>query len=67
MYLLDEWRVAIAAPSYIVSLSGFTDVMKNLQRELFEASEKYIAIIPVFCIIRESHCNYFRLEEAFAS
>ena len=51
MYIIDEWHIAIGAPSYMVSLSQFISHMEVLQRELFEASEEYIAIVPLFCVI----------------
>ncbi len=51
MYRIDKWKVAIAAPSFMVSLKGFSEDMKLLQRRLFETSEQFIAIVPVFCII----------------
>ncbi len=51
IYVLDKWHVAIAAPSYMVSLKTFSDDMHLLQRKLFENGENYIAIVPVFCVI----------------
>ncbi|MEE3466978.1 MAG: EAL domain-containing protein [Eubacterium sp.] len=51
IYMLDTWQLAIAAPSYMVKLSEFTSDMENLQRELFETTSGYIAIVPGFCVI----------------
>ncbi len=50
-YHLDRWRVAIGAPSYLVSLSSFAQDMETLQRELFDTHDEYIAIVPMFCIL----------------
>ena len=50
-YHLDRWRVAIGAPSYLVSLSDFAQDMEALQRILFETHDEYIAIVPMFCIL----------------
>jgi len=50
-YVLDNWQVAIGAPSYIISLADFTKDMEKLYRELFEVSEEYVAIVPIFCIV----------------
>jgi EAL domain-containing protein (putative c-di-GMP-specific phosphodiesterase class I) len=49
--------VAIAAPSFMVSLKGFSEDMKMLQRKLFETTEQFIAIVPVFCIINGSDAD----------
>ncbi len=51
LYLLDKWNIAIAAPSFMISLHSFVDDMKQLQKILFETSEQYISIVPVFCVI----------------
>ena len=51
LYLIDKWKIAIAAPSFMVSLKGFTEDMKQLQKLLFETAEQYIALVPVFCVI----------------
>ncbi len=65
MYLIDHWKVAIAAPSYTVSLSNFADDMRILQKELFDASEEYISIVPVFCVIND--CTVDGLETIYNS
>ena len=65
IYALEEWNVAIAAPSYMVALSEFVGDMEVLQRELFEASEEYIAIVPLFCIIDD--CTSENLTSAYYS
>ncbi len=49
-YMLDQWQVAIGTPSYATSLNDFAQDMEKLHRELFESSEKYIAIVPIFCV-----------------
>ena len=51
VYQLDKWKLAVAAPSYIVSLQTFSEAMKKLQKELFETTDQYIAIVPIFCVI----------------
>ncbi|MBQ8956246.1 MAG: EAL domain-containing protein [Lachnospiraceae bacterium] len=53
-YIVSGWTIAIGAPSYIVKLSCFVSDMEQLQRELFETSEDYIAIVPVFCVLDDS-------------
>ena len=63
LYLLDNWKIAIAAPSFMVSLQNFSEDMKALQRSLFETSEQYIAIVPVFCII--NGCTVENLENVY--
>lgn len=50
-YVIDRWQVVIAAPSYMVSLHEFSADMQELQRELFAATEEFIAIVPIFCVI----------------
>ena len=65
MYLIDHWKIAIAASSYTVSLSDFADDMRILQKELFYASEEYIAIVPVFCVIND--CTVDNLETIYNS
>jgi EAL domain-containing protein (putative c-di-GMP-specific phosphodiesterase class I) len=50
-YVLGQWYVAIGAPSYATSLEGFENNMKSLHRELFETSEEYVAIVPLFCVM----------------
>jgi len=51
IYIIDKWHIAIGAPSYMVALSEFVSDMQKLQRILFEATEEYIAIVPIFCVI----------------
>ena len=51
VYIIDKWHIAIGAPSYMVALSEFVSDMHELQRILFEATEDYIAIVPMFCVI----------------
>ena len=51
IYILDEWHLAIGAPSYMVKLSQFINDMEALQRDLFSNSADFIAIVPNFCII----------------
>jgi EAL domain-containing protein (putative c-di-GMP-specific phosphodiesterase class I) len=53
IYIIDNWQIAIGAPSYMVSLDEFERNMRQLQKELFDYSEKYIAIVPTFCIIND--------------
>ncbi len=60
MYILDNWQIAIGAPSYMVSLDEFENNMKLLQKELFEYSEKYIAIVPIFCVINDCTVDNYK-------
>ena len=53
VYLLNKWQIAIAVPSFMVSLPQFTEDMRLLQKKLFEATEEYIAVISFFCVINE--------------
>jgi len=53
IYLLKQWQIAVAVPSYIVSLEDFTEDMRELQKLLFETKDEYIPIVSVFCIINE--------------
>ena len=53
IYLLKKWQVAVAVPSYIVSLEEFTEDMRWLQKLLFDAKNDYIPLVSVFCIINE--------------
>ncbi|MBR4224321.1 MAG: EAL domain-containing protein, partial [Oscillospiraceae bacterium] len=51
VYQVGDWNIAIAAPSYMVSLNNFTEDMKELQKMIFESGSEYIAIVPTFCVI----------------
>ena len=51
IYIINQWHIAVAAPSYIVSLPEFAGDMEILQRQLFEATEEYIALVPMFCVL----------------
>ena len=51
IYIINQWHIAVAAPSYIVSLPEFAGNMEILQRQLFEATEEYIALVPMFCVL----------------
>lgn len=51
LYIINKWQIAVAAPSYIVSLPEFAGEMEKLQRLLFEATEEYIALVPMFCVL----------------
>lgn len=62
LYTLDRWQVAIAVPSYMVSLADFVEDMKILQKKLFEATEEYVAIVSVFCVINECTVENIRSE-----
>lgn len=53
VYLLQKWQMAVAVPSYLVSLEDFTEDMRRLQRQLFETQSDYIPVVSVFCIIDE--------------
>ena len=64
-YIISDWQVAIAAPSYMVSLAEFTEDMEYLQRSLFEATAEYIAIVPIFCVLNK--CTVDTLYSAYYS
>lgn len=53
LYKLDRWQLAVAVPSYKVSLPDFAEDMKQLQKRLSWTSEEYIPLISVFCVINE--------------
>lgn len=65
IYLIKDWHIAIGAPSYMFALSEFVSDMEVLQRELFAASEDYIAIVPMFCIIDD--CTAEDLSTVYSS
>ena len=52
-YLLRQWQMAVAVPSYMVSLEDFTEDMRSLQKHLFETNDDHIPIVTVFCVIDE--------------
>ena len=53
VYRLSGWQMAVAVPSYEVSLRDFTEDMRLLQKRLFAATEEYIAAVSSFCVINE--------------
>ena len=63
IYILDEWHIAIGAPSYTVKLSQFISDMEALQRDLFSNSADFIAIVPNFCII--DNCTIENLTDSY--
>ena len=65
IYLLSDWRIAIGAPSYRVSLSGFTHDMDELQKNLFRSSKEYISIIPTFSVL--DNCSVGNYMSAYNS
>ena len=65
IYLIKDWMLAIGAPSYMVALSEFIDDMKALQEELFETSEDYISIVPLFSLIDD--CDIDNTYQAYYS
>lgn len=65
LYIIDKWHIAIGAPSYMVSLDEFENNMRLLQRELFEYSEEYIAIVPNFCVIND--CTLDNIKSVYNS
>ena len=65
VYHISDWMVAIAAPSYMLRLSVFVKNMQALQRQLFEASNDHIAIVPMFCVL--DGCTAESLEASYNS
>ncbi len=65
MYILRDWRIAVGAESYMVSLSKFAKDMEELQRVLFDNEEDYIAIVPTFSVM--DNCNNENFSNAFNS
>lgn len=65
VYLLNKWHIAIGAPSYLIGLQDFIDDMEALQRILFETTEEYIAIVPMFAVI--DNCTAENLNSAYYS
>ena len=59
VYLLKQWQMAVAVPSYMVSLEQFTEDMRSLQKLLFETKEDNIPIVTVFCVIDECSAETF--------
>lgn len=64
-YVINDWHVAIAAPSYMVSLAEFTEDMEFLQHRLFETTAEYIAIVPMFCVLNK--CTVDNMYSAYYS
>lgn len=64
MYLLDGWHIAIGTPSYKTSLSDFEEEMRILQKNLFESSREFIAIVPLFCLI--DGCTLENMDSAYS-
>ena len=64
-YVLNGWDVAIGATSYMVSLPQFLLDMEELQKNLFEATEDFIAIVPQFCLIDD--CNVDNIYDTYRS
>ena len=60
IYLMRQWQMAIAVPSYMVSLEDFTEDMKQLQNRLFQPKEGYIPIVSVFCVIDDCQAENLR-------
>ena len=60
LYKIDEWLLAIAAPSYMVKLSEFIKDMEDLQRELFKTTEDTVAIVPTFCILDDRDPDHLK-------
>lgn len=65
VYLIGGWQLAIGAPSYLVALPDFIADMEYLQRLLFETTEEYIAIVPLFAVIDD--CTVENLSSAYYS
>ena len=65
IYCIDKWHLAIAAPSYMVSLAEFASDMETLQKQLFEVSAEYIAIVPMFCVIDD--CSADNIKSVYYS
>ena len=51
IYYINQWRLAIGAKSYMVTLKEFSRKMEDLQKSLFYNIEEYIPIVPVFSVI----------------
>lgn len=58
-YLLSQWQMAVAVPSYMVSLEEFSEDMRSLQKLLFETEEDNIPIVTVFCVIDECQADTY--------
>ena len=65
IYLVKDWHIAVAAPSYKVALSKFVSDMQTLQKQLFKANSEYIAIVPMFSVIDD--CTVDNLFPAYYS
>ncbi|MBR1864264.1 MAG: EAL domain-containing protein [Ruminococcus sp.] len=65
VYVISDWHLAVGAPSYMFALSEFVADMEQLQKELFETAEDYIAIVPIFCVLDD--CTVEDLNPAYNS
>lgn len=65
LYLINKWHLAVGAASYLVSLTEFIEDMETLQKMLFDATEDYIAIVPMFCVIDD--CTVDNLSPVYYS
>ncbi|SEL27413.1 EAL domain-containing protein [Ruminococcus albus] len=65
VYHIKDWNLAIGAPSYMYALPDFVRDMEKLQRDLFETSEDYIAIVPLFSVL--DGCTIENIEQAVHS
>ncbi len=63
IYFIDESKIAIGAKSYMVSMKDFIKHMEQLQLILFNNSEDYIPVIPVFSVL--DNCTVENYENAF--
>ena len=59
VYMLKQWQMAIAVPSYMISLEDFAEDMKGLQRQMFETEADNIPIVTNFCVVDECEAETF--------
>ena len=64
-YVIENWLVAIAAPSYLTSLKKFVSDMEKLQHQLFEATEYFVAVVPTVCVIDD--CTVDNVYDSYSS
>lgn len=60
VYQLTKWQMAVAVPSYIVSLDVFIEDMRELQKRLFETEDDYIPMVSTFCIVNDCTAENLR-------
>ena len=64
-YIINKWLIAVGAQSEKVPKPEFIYNMQSLQKQLFEAPDKNISIVPMFCVI--DGCTAENIDNAYNS